>query len=340
MTSAIVTTTINARPDSYKQYAAQGDLIVAADISTPHNLYDYCAEIGAVVLTPEEQEHANPHWSDIVGWRSIQRRNAAVMHAFARREEYDTIITVDDDNIPGDDFVEKHEAIIHGDVIAQREGFPAAGSNWLNFGELTEPPTWQRGTPYGPRTELRTRPWQGTLKVGVSQSQVLGAPDCDAVTRIAYDPIVTGVKHGVILHPAPNCRFAFNSQATAYDPELAPLIGVLPFVGRYDDIIASFITGGILYRLGMAVHVGEPLVTQERNPHDYTKDLQGEIWGMQRTERIVDRIYDAMARPARGSISKQALSFYRDITYELSNILPKETVEFMRGWATTWEENL
>lgn len=348
MKVAIVTTTINARPESYREYAKQGDLIIAADINTPKALYDYARQIGAVVLSPDEQERHNPLWSDIVGWQSIQRRNAAVMWAYKRRHRYDAIITVDDDNIPGPDFAAGHVARLNGQGLTGREGRPRSPLGaWVNFGELTTPPTWQRGTPYGPKTQMRIEAWDENVmpNIGVVQSQVLGAPDCDAVTRIAHDPYVTDVQEGVILQPGPSMNFAFNSQATGYRPDLAPLIGVLPFVGRYDDIIASFITNAVLYRLGLQVYVGRPLVHQTRNPHDLARDLRGEIWGMQNTERIVDRIWSAQARPTYDigtytPATEKALSLYEDITEGISTILPKSTVEFMRAWAETWKENV
>jgi hypothetical protein len=53
-----------------------------------------------------------------------------------------------------------------------------------------------------------------------------------------------------------------------------------PYVGRYDDIWASYIVSRIAQHLGDVIAFGDPLVRQERNPHDLWKDLDAERNGM------------------------------------------------------------
>lgn len=336
MSTAVVTTTINPAPRAYEEYAKQADLIIAADINTPPELNDFTRKIGATALVTAYQEVENPLWSSIVGWKTIQRRNAAIMHAF--RLGYDIIITVDDDNFPGTDFVAMHEAILTGKLKTHQRAIPLCrDERWVNVGELSRPETWQRGTPYGVDARLRLKVELGDAPdFAVSQSLVLGSPDTDAITRLTTgDPVITDFVGNTFIRPGPNVHFAFNSQATGWIRDFAPLMAVLPDVGRFDDIIGSFIAQRILSEFGYAIHFGKPLVTQERNPHDYLKDLADEVWGIKNTFRVVEAL-DA----ADLDDYDDPCSMYDRLSYVLQGILPHKTVAFMRGWARTWKEAL
>jgi hypothetical protein len=63
-----------------------------------------------------------------------------------------------------------------------------------------------------------------------------------------------------------------------------PAYFLSPYTGRYDDIWASYVLTRIAEHLDHAVCFGEPLVRQERNPHDLWKDLDMERNGMIMTD--------------------------------------------------------
>jgi hypothetical protein len=72
----------------------------------------------------------------------------------------------------------------------------------------------------------------------------------------------------------------FNSQNTALMRDVLPAYFLSPYIGRYDDIWASYIINRITEHFGDVISFGEPLVRQQRNPHDLWKDLDVERNGM------------------------------------------------------------
>jgi len=110
----------------------------------------------------------------------------------------------------------------------------------------------------------------------------LDNPDIDAVTRMERQPVVRGFKDGwsgnIVL--SPGTWSPFNSQNTALAREALPAYFLSPYVGRYDDIWAGYILERIAEHLGEVISYGEPLVRQERNPHDLWRDIDAERNGM------------------------------------------------------------
>ena len=110
----IVTTTINKPTKAIKKYVElckkKGfTFIIVGDTKTPHTLYQQLERElpGQVIyLTPEKQEELYKELSDCIGWKTIQRRNIGLVHAY-KLGTNNIIATVDDDNIPyecwGDD---------------------------------------------------------------------------------------------------------------------------------------------------------------------------------------------------------------------------------------------
>jgi hypothetical protein len=334
---AIISTSINARPKDYAAWAKQGVLIVAGDLNSPPELRQYVEEIGGVYLGVEDQERYP--FSDALGWCCIQRRNVAVMYAY-ENTTYDFILTVDDDNTPAtDDFVEVHAGYVSGELEA-KDSVVIAKNRWINTGDFLEPPTWQRGTPYGFNTQLsdvEMIPWE--VDVVVSQAQAVGAPDCDAVTRITIDPDVIGIKRSAIIGSGSRC--IFNSQATMWRREWAPLLACLPYVGRYDDVIASVIAQAVMQTRNAFVRVGGPAAVQVRNDHDLTKDLKGERWGMMHLPLIDAELERAVSTtPAEMFMAEELYDTYERFTRHLAGkeLLPDETLRFMNAWAWTWRQ--
>ena len=329
MSTAIITTTINHNPESYEAYAKQGRLIVAGDMSTHADTEGYVRDLGGIFLGVTEQHEMAPELSDIIGWKSIQRRNMALLSAI--REGFDVIITVDDDNLPGADFAESHERILSGGYTTDREVF---NDGWINIGDFVQPPTWQRGTPYGHPVNSQVRPLIDRPEVVVSQSQVLGAPDCDAITRLTKDPEIVEIGPDFLVRPSTGTYLAWNSQATAYTKEFAPLAMVLPFVGRYDDIFSTFIARRILAGYDKAIHVGRPAVRQERNPHDFTVDLEKEVYGLRTTYELND-LLDMFPVEPSATVTENLHAFSHLFREYAPNLLPERTRRFIHQWSIT-----
>lgn len=332
---AIISTSINERPTDYAEWAKQGVLIVAGDVNTPAGLADYVKELGGVYLGVEDQERYP--FSDSLGWRCIQRRNAAVMHAY--EAGYDYVLTVDDDNRPAtSDFVDVHAGYLSGE-IESGDQYIVADDRWINTGDLLDPPTWQRGTPYGLSTTFTSKHvnWFD-IDIVVSQAQAIGAPDCDAVTRICTDPHVDRISQAAIISSSSRC--IFNSQATMWVREWAPLIACLPGTGRYDDVIASVIAQALMETRGKSVRVGGPAAVQVRNDHDLTKDLRGERWGMMKLPLIDQELRRTVSQQWSSLMEEELYDTYERFTRQLlgKNLLPESTVRFMNAWAWTWRQ--
>ncbi len=315
-------------PAAYAAWARQGDLIVAGDVNSDPDLERYVRDVGGEYLTPKDQEVWS--FSDDIGWRSVQRRNVAVMVAFDRG--YDYVATVDDDNLPTADWVDRHVRHLTGELPAGV--FIVEGENgWVDTGQFARPQFRQRGTPYGSMRMLWStlKPAMSPASLVVSAAQVLGEPDCDAVSRIAYNPQVTEITRNVVV--GVDQYAAFNSQATVWQGKWAPLIACLPGVGRYDDIIASFIAKRIMRAHELTVYVGEPCVTQDRNPHDFTSDLRREIWGMDNTTYIIRCLDSIDLEPRVNVVDAYAQCIDRLTEWRA---LPNNTLKFMRAWHETW----
>ena len=97
----IVTTTINPPTKALNLFSSKEgwDLIVVGDLKTPHELYE---KVKCIYLDPTYQELKYKELSDAIGWNCIQRRNIGFVEAHHRG--YEIIATVDDDNIPYQDW--------------------------------------------------------------------------------------------------------------------------------------------------------------------------------------------------------------------------------------------
>ena len=328
MSVAIVSTSINEHPRAYEAWAKQGDLIVAGDHNSPRALEHFVQDVGGYYITPREQEVWS--FSEHIGWQTIQRRNAAIMFAYA--SGYDYVLTVDDDNFPqGDTFVWHHKRHIGSQPKMMFTG------EWLDIGKLVIPPVTQRGWPYGVSAEeprLLERMTTLVPKVAVSQAHIIGVPDCDAITRILYNPVVREVamSGGV----TPGTWTPFNSQATMWDGTWAPLMACLPGeVDRYDDIWAGFIAERIMQCKQRCLYVGEPAVVQRRNHHDPRSDLRREMYGLRRTHSLIRLLNNT---PTHANEEHSLVSLYRHIADTIAPVLPKQTQQFMHAWADEWEK--
>ena len=100
MKKVIVTTTVQGPTEAIEKFdRIKGwTLIVVGDLKTPK---DYKLKNG-IYISCSEQEKYNKKLSDLIGWNTHARRNFG--HLWARDIGADIIASVDDDNIPLDDW--------------------------------------------------------------------------------------------------------------------------------------------------------------------------------------------------------------------------------------------
>lgn len=305
MGAAIVTTTIYVPEllDAYAADAAAGgsgcEIIVVGDRKTPPEASAFCRRVGdthgvAVTFLDVAAQEAYlarfPELAAHLPWNSIQRRNVGMLLAYERG--YDPIVTIDDDNF----LVESGYLSAHG-LTGTQATLPVLSSStgWLNICEqLTE----ARGVPFYPRGFPLLQRWRPSqIESGVRSGKVVvnaglwvGDPDVDAVQRLAYPVESTAYTAPGQLALARGTWCPFNSQNTALARDVLPAYFLSPSIGRYDDIWAAYVVLRIADHLDHLIAFGHPIVRQDRNPHDYLRDLDKERVAMGITDRFCEAL--------------------------------------------------
>lgn len=266
MTSTIVTTTINPPTKAIQLYDSfdDWDLIVIGDIKTPQ---DYRLVNGTYV-TPQEQDDYDHDLSDAIGWNCIQRRNIGIAMAFERGAE--RVALIDDDNIP---LTNWRDNITVGKEIAvtsyttDLEAFDPVGAT--NYSHL-----WHRGYPLELLSQRDyTNKSSARVTVDIQASFWNGDPDVDAICRLEHAPECDFDSSTFPIHSG-TCA-PFNSQNTVIARSVLPFYFLYPYIGRMDDIWASY----YVQALGYSVVFTAPTVYQERNEHNLLADFDAELIG-------------------------------------------------------------
>ena len=273
MKKCIVTTTINSITPATKKFSTmQGwDLVVAGDIKTPHS--EYKNNKNLIYLDPDNQEKLDKPLSDMLGWKCIQRRNMAFVYAL--KHKYDIIATVDDDNIPYDNWGVLYDKQTVKEYTNDNVFFdPLSVTNYKHL--------WHRGFPLQHVHEKNDNISFSMKPIHTCDVQANlwdGDPDVDAICRMIYKP---------------DCKFdtkewfttdkltVFNSQNTILKRDALKHYFMFDGVGRMDDIFGSY----ILQKKGFNVVFGPPTVYQDRNEHDLTIDLVKEYVGYENVRNI------------------------------------------------------
>jgi hypothetical protein len=90
-------------------------------------------------------------------------------------------------------------------------------------------------------------------------------------------------------------------------------------IGRLDDIWMSYFLRAIADSLGDGVLYGAPLVVQDRNPHDFLRDLSQELPGYILTEKLAGYLR---------TFRLTALTYlegYRELIYHLKDAAEGDT---------------
>jgi Reversibly glycosylated polypeptide len=302
MKTTIVTTTINV-PVGLLQYVENArtyghrnvDLVVIGDRKSPPEALQFCRTVSSVYPCAyydiRQQQDYLSDFPDL--WRhlrfdSIQRRNIGMLIAW--RNGADVVVTIDDDNfVTSQDFIGRHA--VAGSV--QEVSGIGTTSGWFDVCSFLQADDgvrfYHRGYPqklrWSERDHFITRQ-SVPCKIAVNAGFWLDDPDIDALTRMHRQPTVRG------FHASWDGNFAllpgtwspFNSQNTALMRDVIPAYFLSPYIGRYDDIWASYIINRIAQHFGHVIGFGEPLVRQQRNPHDLWRDLDNERNGMVLTD--------------------------------------------------------
>lgn len=337
MSIAMVTTTIRT-PDLLRQFRAMRDdvlFVIVGDMKSPHAAIEkLCSELTRAIYLPPDAHEDFGLMASYIPDNCVQKRNIGLLEAIQQGAE--VIVSWDDDNAPYDDrYFDDLEAAFTEPVpwIAGRDD----SERWFNPGAHASQQYYYRGFPYALRDHQDYhggyRPADGEMpRVGVVNGLVLGDPDCSATERLERKPCVSQhskmMWDGMLVDPR-TCWSVFNSQNTAFIRELAPLMLLMPHIGRLDDIWGSLIAQRVMQEMGYGVRYGRPFVVQERNPHDLTRDLEQEMIGIRYTERFAD---DLRAIPLSADLN--AIGNLNRVVEAMESFdyLPHEAFEFAREW--------
>lgn len=284
MKKVIVTTTIYKISKALKEYVKKKDwnIIIVGDKKTPHEDYKMLEKNNENVkyLDIEYQERNYKELSDLLGWNTIQRRNIGYLEAL--KDDYDIIASIDDDNIPLDNWgtnllLGKEIEVYYYETDALC--FDAIGvTNYKNL--------WHRGYPI---QELHDRNknykiTRKTINVDVQADFWNGDPDIDAVCRLEHKPMCFFDDKYFPL--ATNTFSPFNSQNTFFTREALKKYMVIPFIGRMDDIWGGY----YLESLGFNVVYNKASVFQDRNIQNLTKNMVNEYIGYEKTLELLEEL--------------------------------------------------
>ncbi len=303
----IVTTTINSPTEATKKFAkiALRDnwrFVVVGDTGTPHEEYE--ALEGCEYLHPDKQQELFPTLSALLGWKTIQRRNIGLI--YAHNEGADVVATVDDDNIPYDNWGRN---LLIGKTVevdyykTDNEAFdPLSVTNHSHL--------WHRGYPVQLLKNRLNVEYAGKVmrKVLVQADLWDGDPDIDAMARLTYSPCV---KFDTAQPFCGNKISPFNSQNTFLSREVLSFYSVLPFVGRMDDIWGSYLmqtyfSNNVVYN--------KASVYQDRNAQDLITNLQAEIIGYRNTISLITDIglyYNSLPSGTKDFLNQYPTCFAR-----------------------------
>jgi hypothetical protein len=313
----LVTTTIHVPRclDAYLENAdrygrlGQVSVIVVGDRKTPAEtgayLHDLHKRHGVPVryLDVPAQESLLRRWPllDItLRYNCIQRRNVGYLQAALDGAE--VIIAIDDDNfVTDEDYLAAHLQ------VGRRVEVPVIEhpSGWWNVCQrlVSDPPRhfYHRGYPKSRQDWKKNGQLvqTGVVHPVVNAGLWLKNPDVDATTNIEEPINVTGMdsvagQRACALARGTWCPF--NSQNTAFDARTLPALYLVVMldtlrgykIGRLDDIWMSYFLRAIADQLDDAVLYGPPLVVQDRNPHNFVRDLSEELAGYILTEKLVN----------------------------------------------------
>ena len=282
MNKFIVTTTINKPTIATLKFCKIADeknwtFVIVGDTKTPHDEYRKLEKEfkNIVYLSPDQQQQLYPELSDIIGWKTIQRRNIGFAYAYQNRA--DIVATVDDDNIPYDNwgtdlYIGKEIEVDYWENTRFNIFDPLSVTNQKHL--------WHRGYPIEALQRKNDVLYLGKKKVTpLIQADLWdGDPDIDAMCRLSFKPMVKFDTN----QPFASSQFSpFNSQNTFIHRDALKHYAVWPYVGRMDDIWGGYYTQS---KIGFDKLIyNRASVYQDRNVQDLIKNLENEVIGYRHT---------------------------------------------------------
>ena len=286
----------------YDELAISGELesttvYYIVDYKTPKSIENKIVEFrnkGLKIISPcIEDQHlleAKHGITHLILKNSDHRRNLGYLLAWL--DEVDFVISMDDDNFPqSTNFIQGHRARLK---IREKANVVYSEMSLYNNCELLKPGTHihPRGYPFSKKTNNKySTSLESNINIGVNAGMWTISPDVDAISWLVSPEVFDNISSVSDIVLAKNTYCPVNSQNTAVLRQYIPAYyfvrmgydigGGLNF-DRLGDIYSGYFLQKVCKTLGDAVSFGMPLVTHERNAHNYITDANNE-WGCLRT---------------------------------------------------------
>ncbi len=287
----------NARDYGYRDV----EFIVLGDCKADMGMSSFCNHLNHTYYPCEymsmdgQRDYLSEHGVDL--WRHLrfdsrQRRIIGLLRAWENGA--DLILSVEpQDQLLAADFIGSHCHLGQ----SKRMTVVSSPSGWFNpasfLSESSGQSFFPRGFPNCQRDSIHSRYLETkTVSVAANAGNCLGNGDLDASTHLEAQIKVTGplpdTPRQYCLAPGTWSPFAGHNLALRRD--LIPAYFLSPYVGRCDDIWASFIISRIAGHLGECISFGAPGVLRNSSPANLAKDLQQELIGYRQSDRFCDAL--------------------------------------------------
>lgn len=209
------------------------------------------------------------------------------------------------------------------------------------------PQMWPRGFPLSHINNNKRRTMikrsQRSLNLGAVQSLANHDPDVDAVYRLGprsafplpftFPTSTSKVKESMLVLDK-HIWAPFNAQATLfYQTAFYAMALPLSVHGRVADIWRSYIAQACFWQHDYRLAFSEPLVTQQRNVHDYMRDFNAELPLFMQTTEVVRLLSQLREHDLRGSGATAADAIQAAyITLYEHGILQVQDVVYIVTW--------
>lgn len=300
----IVTTTIHKYNEVIENYDNMDgwDLVVVGDLKTPK---DYRLKNG-LYLSPEDQVKIDNALSDLIGWNSIQRRNFGFIEAY--KTGADIVATIDDDNFPYPDW----DKDIHIGKETESTGIFTNGGVFDPLVAVEgKEDYWHRGFPIQDldKRKIVSRK-KDTIVPDIQANLWNGDLDVDAYERVLFEDCFESSLKGKDFpyHADNSFQFSvFNSQNTMISSQYLPYYFMFPFIGRMDDIWASY----YVQTKGAKVIYDKPTVRQNRNQQSLEQNLKDEFLGYCNTKRFVRNLFNKGERALEQMLPQRSYKAFK-----------------------------
>ena len=333
--------------------------MIVADVQTP---VDYLERGGFAMnemvhfLSVEEQEKWGESGGAVgafvraVPWRHFARKNLGYLYAIQRGAE--VVFDFDDDNILDLSVDGKVVPPLVNDTFLERAKVIVIGKDVLNHHDLmgaSVDGSWPRGFPLELVQDATTRGQVGyggvdqrVESVGVMQLCADVNPDIDAIHRLVK-PLPMRFRReergGALLVPS-HALVPYNAQATLHTAKALWAI-LLPRTvpGRVSDIWRGYFAQVLFRDLGLSVALVPPIVTQDRNQHEYLADMDAELDLYFKAGKLVEFLNEWNSAFMKSDITIPARMERLWIALYERGYIELEDVRFVQLWLAALEES-